>query len=281
VSALLTEATGLNRSGSSNASGTSPAPPPGAAPPPRPWFWQTWGGARRRGAPLRAASLQRRGSSVRAGSVAAGGALDTASSLDAGDTVVRVHAGSPDEEQGGAGPSASGSPAGSAGGSGRGGGSAAAMAAELELGRAGSILQHRHGSHASAGKDGGGGGPGGGGPGAGGPDDEDDGGGGADGDGAVRAAHAVAAKTFSALVRKYAALSEEEEAAQLKLAGKFGKGERRHSLRQGWGAGGRRALRVGGCDEEAAGLMLDRGVRPPPPPHTPRPPLASGPARPV
>jgi hypothetical protein len=42
---------------------------------------------------------------------------------------------------------------------------------------------------------------------------------------ASRAANAVAAKTFSALVRKYAALSEEEEAAQLKLAGKFGKGE--------------------------------------------------------
>ncbi|KIZ02822.1 hypothetical protein MNEG_5136 [Monoraphidium neglectum] len=41
---------------------------------------------------------------------------------------------------------------------------------------------------------------------------------------ASRAANAVAAKTFSALVRKYAALSEEEEAAQLKLAGKFGKG---------------------------------------------------------
>ena len=42
---------------------------------------------------------------------------------------------------------------------------------------------------------------------------------------AEAAANAVAAKTFSALVRQYAALSEEQEAAQLKLAGKFGKGE--------------------------------------------------------
>jgi len=41
---------------------------------------------------------------------------------------------------------------------------------------------------------------------------------------ATRAAHAVATKTFSALVRKYAALSQEQEAEQLKLASKFGKG---------------------------------------------------------
>lgn len=54
-------------------------------------------------------------------------------------------------------------------------------------------------------------------------------GGGANGAGEVdaadapRAAHAVAAKTFSALVRKYAQLTEEEQALQLKQASRIGK----------------------------------------------------------
>ena len=152
----------------------------------RPWFWQALGERRRR-----EAEAARRQPSARSGGSGAG--LGRHGSGADAVREVRILAGSPDEEEGGA----CGGP-------------------EVEL-APGSVLPAAaacNGSGTSDGRRRSGAGAG-----AGGAAD-DDAGAAAE---PKAAAHAVASKTFSALVRKYAGMSPEEEARQLRQARRFGR----------------------------------------------------------